>query len=204
MDVPLVAVTGGIAAGKSTVCARFGELGAHVESADELARFLQAKGSPVLDSIRERFGLGVIAADGELDRAALGRLVFDDLDARRDLESIVHPAIAREFARRRELAYAADPNAIIVYDIPLLVETNRVDEFDVVIVLSCNEDIRHERLIELRGFTPEEATSRIAAQATEEQRIAVADFVIDTGGSVPQTIAQVDAVWSDLVAAFRV
>ena len=202
--MPLVAVTGGIAAGKSTVCARFRELGAHVESADELVRFVQQKGNPVLEQIRQRFGLGVIAADGELDRAALGRLIFDDDVARRDLESIVHPAIGREFLKRRELAYSRDPNAIVVYDIPLLVETRRAEEFDVVVVLKCDEGVRNRRLVESRGMTPEDAASRIAAQATEAERLAVADFVIDTEGSLPHTLEQVDAVWSELVSAFHV
>lgn len=201
--MPLVAVTGGIAAGKSTVCARLHELGARVESADEIARFVQMKGSPVLDEIRERFGIGVIREDGEMDRAAVGRLVFDDADARRDLEAIVHPAIGREFRRRTAAHYAADENAIIVYDIPLLVETGRMDEFDSVIVLACDPSVRRERLIDLRGLTPDEADVRIAAQATEEERLAIADFVIDTSGSISATLEQVGEVWADLVSAYR-
>lgn len=196
-------MTGGIAAGKSTVCDRLRELGAHVESADDLARFVQRKGSPVLDAIRDRFGIGVIDEDGGLDRAALGRLVFEDADARRDLEAIVHPAIGVELKRRIADIYATDPNAIIVYDIPLLVETNRMDEFDSIIVLACDPDIRRQRLIELRGMSTDEADSRIAAQATEVERMQVADWIIDTGESVEDTMAQVDDVWADLVAAYR-
>ena len=196
-------MTGGIAAGKSTVCNRLRELGAHVESADELVRFVQRKGSPVLDAIRERFGIGVIDENGELDRAALGRLVFEDLDARRDLEAIVHPAIAAELANRVEVAYMADPDAIIVYDIPLLVESDRVDEFDSVIVLACDPDIRRQRLIDLRGMAPEDADARIAAQASEVDRLSVADWIIDTGESVDETIEQVDDVWADIVASYR-
>lgn len=201
--MPLIAVTGGIAAGKSTVCGRLRELGAHVESADDLVRFVQRKGSPVLDAISDRFGIGVIDEDGGLDRAALGRLVFEDADARRDLEAIVHPAIGVELKRRIADIYAADPNAIIVYDIPLLVETNRMDEFDSIIVLACDPDIRRQRLIELRGMSADEAESRIAAQATEVERMQVADWIIDTGESVEDTMAQVDDVWADLVAAYR-
>ena len=196
-------MTGGIAAGKSTVCNRLRELGAHVESADELVRFVQRKGSPVLDAIRERFGIGVIDENGELDRAALGRLVFEDLDARRDLEAIVHPAIATELASRVAKAYSADPDAIIVYDIPLLVESDRVDEFDSVIVLACDPDIRRQRLIDLRGMAPEDADARIAAQASEVDRLSVADWIIDTGESVDETIEQVDDVWADIVASYR-
>ena len=196
-------MTGGIAAGKSTVCNRLRELGAHVESADELVRFVQRKGSPVLEQIRQRFGLGVIDGDGELDRAALGRLIFEDADARRDLEAIVHPAIGEELQRRIVDAYVSDANAIVVYDIPLLVETNRVDEFDSVIVLACDPDIRRQRLIDLRGLTPEEADVRIASQASEVDRLLVADWIIDTGETVDETLEQVDDVWADLVAAYR-
>ena len=197
--MPLIAVTGGIAAGKSTVCKRLRELGAHVESADELVRFVQRKGSPVLDAIRERFGIGVIDESGELDRAALGRLIFEDADARRDLESIVHPAIQAELASRIKAITEHDPDAVIVYDIPLLVESKRVDEFDSVIVLACDPDIRRQRLIDLRRMSAEEADARIAAQATEVERMQVADWIIDTGESIEETLEQVDDVWADIV-----
>ncbi len=196
-------MTGGIAAGKSTVCNRLRELGAHVESADELVRFVQRKGSPVLDAIRERFGIGVIDESGELDRAALGRLIFEDADARRDLESIVHPAIAEELQHRIADAYAVNPGAIIVYDIPLLVETKRMDEFDSIIVLACDPDIRRQRLIDLRGMTAEEADARIAAQATEVERMQVADWIIDTGESIDETLEQVDDVWANIQSVSR-
>jgi dephospho-CoA kinase len=198
--VPLIAVTGGIAAGKSSVCNRLRELGAHVESADELVRFVQRKGSPILEAIRERFGLGVIDESGELDRAALGRLIFEDADARRDLEKIVHPAIQAELSHRIDTITANDPNAVIVYDIPLLVESKRVDEFDSVIVLACDPDVRRQRLIDLRGMNADEADARIAAQATEVERMQVADWIIDTGESLEETIEQVDDVWADVVA----
>lgn len=196
-------MTGGIAAGKSTVCNRLRELGAHVESADELVRFVQRKGSPVLAAIRERFGLGVIDELGELDRAALGRLIFEDLDARRDLEAIVHPAIQAELANRIAAITSSDPDAVIFYDIPLLVESKRVDEFDSVIVLACDPDIRRQRLIELRGMSAEEADARIAAQATEVERMQVADWIIDTGETIEETLEQVDDVWADIVDAYR-
>lgn len=196
-------MTGGIAAGKSTVCNRLRELGAHVESADELVRFVQRKGSPVLDAIRGRFGIGVIDDDGDLDRAALGRLIFEDADARRDLEEIVHPAIGAELQARIEQAYAENPDAVIVYDIPLLVETNRMDEFDSIIVLACDPDIRRQRLIDLRGMTAEEADARIAAQASEVDRLQIADWIIDTAESVSETLEQVDDVWADITDAHR-
>ena len=196
-------MTGGIAAGKSTVCNRLRELGAHVESADELVRFVQRKGSPVLGAIRERFGIGVIDENGELDRSALGRLIFEDADARRDLEAIVHPAIGAELQKRIAETYATDPHAVIVYDIPLLVETNRMDEFDSIIVLACDPDIRRQRLIDLRGMTAEDADARIAAQATEVERLQVADWIIDTGESVEETLEQVDDVWEGILSAYR-
>ena len=201
--MPLIAVTGGIAAGKTTVCSRLRELGAHVESADELVRFVQRKGSHVLDEIRTRFGLGVIDEAGELDRAALGRLVFEDADARRDLEAIVHPAIGIELHKRIAEASAINPNSVIVYDIPLLVETNRANEFDGVIALACDPEIRGQRLMELRGLSAQEAESRIAAQATEEERIRVADWVVNTEGSLQQTLDQVDAVWAEILDSSR-
>ena len=202
--MPLIAVTGGIAAGKSTVCAHFRELGAHVESADDLVRFVQRAGSPVLEQIGTRFGFGVIGSDGELDRAALGRLIFEDADARRDLESIVHPAIGLEFQRRIASTFAEDAQAIVIYDIPLLVETRRASEFDAVVVLSCPESIRRQRLMESRGLSSEDAEARIAAQASESERLAVADYVIDTSGTIEHTLSQVEDVWSELVTAYRV
>jgi dephospho-CoA kinase len=202
--VPIIALTGGIAAGKSTVALRLAELGAHVISADELVRFVQRAGSPTLTAIEQRFGLGVIDADGELDRAALGRLIFGDAIARTDLESIVHPAIGREFTSRVSEILTADPNAIIVYDIPLLVETKRADEFDGVIVLTCDPQIRHDRLVSLRELSSDEAWNRINAQASEDDRVALADWTIDSSQSIESTINQTDEVWADIATAYRV
>jgi dephospho-CoA kinase len=202
--VPIIALTGGIAAGKSTVAGRLAELGAHVISADELVRQSQRAGSPTLSAIEKRFGLGVVGSDGELDRSALGRLVFDDAIARADLEAIVHPAIGAEFASRVETIQGSDPRAIIIYDIPLLVETDRVNHFDAVIVLTCDPQIRRDRLVLLRGLSSEAAQSRIDAQASELDRVSVADWTIDTSQSIDATIAQTDALWTELSAAYRV
>ena len=202
--MPLIALTGGIASGKSTVANRLSELGAVVISADELVRHVQRPGSPTLDAIGKRFGLGVIDGDGELDRAALGRLIFDDAIARADLEAIVHPAIGIEFKARIAIITAERPDAVIVYDIPLLVETNRASEFDSVIVLMCEPQIRLERLERLRGMTKEAAQARIDAQASEEDRLALADWTIDTSKSIDSTIAQTDSVWAEVVDAYRV
>jgi len=202
--VPLIALTGGIASGKSTVANRLSELGAVVISADELVRHVQRAGSPTLDAIGKRFGLGVIDGDGELDRAALGRLIFDDATARADLEALVHPAIGVEFKARIASTTAERPDAVIVYDIPLLVETSRAGEFDAVIVLMCDPQIRLERLERLRGMTKQAAQARIDAQASEEDRLALADWTIDTSKSVDSTITQTDSVWAEVVDAYRV
>ena len=196
--MPLYALTGGIAAGKSTVAARLSELGAHVISADELVRFVQRRGSDTLAAIERRFGFGVITEDGELDRAALGRLIFDDGHARRDLEAIVHPAIGIEFHSRVAAIRETDPSAVIIYDIPLLVETNRMHEFDGSIVLVCPPEIRHARLMTHRGLSSDDAWARITAQATEDQRIAVADWTVDTSGTLEQTLERTNQLWDAL------
>lgn len=201
--MPLIALTGGIAAGKSTVAGRFRELGAHVISADELVRYVQRGGSPTLDSIRERFGVGVIDSGGELDRAALGRLIFDDAIARADLEALVHPAIGTEFRARVADIRSDDPNAIIIYDIPLLVETKRANDFDGVIVLACESEVRHDRLVSIRGLSSDEAWARINSQATEAARTEVADWLIDSNGSIDATLAHTDAVWHEIVSRYR-
>ena len=202
--MPLIALTGGIASGKSTVANRLEELGAHVISADELVRHVQRSNSPTLEAIGKRFGIGVIDSDGELDRAALGRLIFGDASARTDLEAIVHPAIGIEFTARVASIRALWPDAIIVYDIPLLVETNRAGEFDAVIVLMCDPKIRLERLERLRGMSKEAAQARIDAQASEDERLSVADWTIDTSASIESTIRQTDSIWTEIVDAYRV
>lgn len=201
--MPLIALTGGIAAGKSTVAARLRELGAHVISADELVRFVQRGGSPTLNAIRERFGVGVIDSNGELDRAALGRLIFDDGIARADLEALVHPAIGTEFRARVADIRGQEPDAIIIYDIPLLVEARRATEFDGVIVLACDPAVRHDRLVAIRGLSSDEAWARINSQATEAARAEVADWLIDSSGSIDDTIAQTDAVWHEIASRYR-
>lgn len=165
-------------------------------SADELVRYVQRAGSDTLADIERRFGFGVITDTGELDRVALGRLIFDDDHARADLEAIVHPAIGVEFRNRMAEIRAQEPDAVIIYDIPLLVETNRMSEFDGVIVLVCPPDIRHDRLVLYRGMSSDDAWARINAQASEEQRIAVADWTIDTSGTLEQTVERTDDLWN--------
>ena len=190
-----VGLTGGIGSGKSTVSERLAELGAVVIDYDRLARDSVAVGTPALEAIRQRFGDDVIAADGTLDRPALGAIVFADDAARADLEAITHPAIG-ELAVAREAGAPAD--AVVVHDHPLLVEVGVAGTCDVVIVVDVPRDLQVQRLVELRGMSEEDARSRIAAQATREERIAAADVVIDNTGSLEDLRARVDEVWADL------
>jgi dephospho-CoA kinase len=155
-------------------------------------------GTPALAEIARRFGPGVIAPDGSLDRPALGAVVFQDPDARRDLEAITHPAVRALSAARMAAAGEADADAVVVYDIPLLVESGRVDEFDRIVVVHAPREERIRRLVELRGMSPEEAERRIASQAADEDRLAVADVVVDSGVSLASTLAQTDRLWANL------
>ncbi|EIC08790.1 Dephospho-CoA kinase [Microbacterium laevaniformans OR221] len=198
--MPLLALTGGIASGKSTVARLLAQHGAVIVDADAIVRELQTPGSPVLEQIAAAFGPAVIAADGSLDRAALGAIVFSDDDARRRLNAIVHPAVAAESARRFAAAFAADPRAVVVYDVPLLVEARADDPWDLIVVAQAPASLREERLISLRGLTADEARARLASQADDGARLAIADVVIDTAGSLPETSAQVQALWARLHA----
>jgi len=187
-------LTGGIAAGKSVVSRRLAERGAAHVDADQLAREVVAPGTPGLEAIRRRFGDHVLTGAGELDRPALGALVFSDPAARRDLEAITHPAV-RELSRRRMAeAVVDDPARVVVYDVPLLVETRGAGEFDVVVVVHAPRDVRVERLVTLRGMTREEAVRRVDAQADDATRLAVADLVVDSSISLEATLARADEV----------
>lgn len=194
----LIALSGGIASGKSTIARRLASHGAVHIDADQLARAVVEPGTDGLRSITERFGSGVIAEDGSLDRAALGRRVFGDAEALQALNGIVHPAV-RELSQRliRE-AGEADPEAIVVYDVPLLVESNVPLPWDLVVIAEAPEEVRLRRMIELRGMPEEEARKRIANQASDAERRAVADVVIDTGGSEAETLRQADELWERL------
>jgi dephospho-CoA kinase len=192
-----VGLTGGIGSGKSTVSARLAEHGAVVIDADLLAREVVAAGTPGLAEIVTVFGSDVIGADGELDRAQLGRQVFGDDAARARLEKIIHPRVR---ARAAEIEAAAGDDAIVVHDIPLLVETGQAGSFDVVVVVDALPDVQVQRLVEHRAMSEEEARSRITAQAGREQRLAAADHVLSNDGSLAQLQAAVDQVWTDLSA----
>ncbi len=190
-----IGLTGGIASGKSTVARRLAELGAVVIDADVLAREVVEPGTPGLAAIIDRFGTDVLAADGRLDRARLGRLVFADPAARRDLEAIVHPAVR---ARAVEREQAAPPDAVVVQVIPLLVETQQQRNFDQIWVVDCRPEIQIDRMMARDGLTHAEAQARIAAQAGRDERLAVADVVIDSNGAKADTAAQVARAWSAL------
>lgn len=194
-----LALTGGIGSGKSTVATFFAERGATIIDADAISRAVMEPGQQVLAEVVETFGEHLLDEAGRLDRAALASIVFNDDAARERLNGIVHPAVRAESARLRENALAADPeHAVIIQDIPLLVETDQADQFDGVIVVDTHHDTRLQRLVEARGMGIEDATARIAAQATDAQRREAADWVIDNSGTLADTEAQVDAVWAQL------
>lgn len=193
----LVGLTGGIGSGKSTVSALLAARGATVIDADAITRELQAPGQPVLVAIVERFGPGVLAGDGTLDRQALADLVFgpDGGDALADLNAIVHPAVGAEIARRLEEASRGD--GVVVLDVPLLVESGR-DDMAALVVVDVDPEVALARLVEQRGMRAEDARARMARQATREERRARADVVLDNSGTREALEAQVDALWARL------
>lgn len=190
-----IALTGGIAAGKSTIARRLTELGAVVVDADALAREAVEPGSEGLASIAEAFGDEVVGVDGALDRAALGSIVFADPARRRELEGITHPAVRRLAAERMAAAEAADPAAVVVYDVPLLAESGPDHGFELVVVAHAPAATRIERMVGLRGMDRAEAERRVASQASDAERLAIADVVIDTDGTLDATLEQVDRLW---------
>jgi dephospho-CoA kinase len=201
--VYLIGLTGGIASGKSVVARRLAEHGAVHIDADGLAREVVEPGTPGLAAIAERFGASVIATDGTLDRPALGAIIFTDPVARVDLNAITHPAIQDLARDRMETAAAADPHAVVVYDVPLLVERHSEDgyhRFDLIVVVEADDETRVARLVELRGLSAEEAAARLASQASNADRRAIADVVIDSNGSLDDTLRQADELWETVSA----
>lgn len=199
----LIGLTGGIASGKSTVARRFAEHGAIIIDADQLARDVLGPGTPGLAAVLARFGRDLLRADGTLNRPRLGEHVFGRPEELRALEAIVHPAVQAEFERRLAEAVAADPDAVVVYDIPLLVEADSAHPYDLIVVVHAGREAQLERLMNIRGYDLETAERRIEAQASDDERLARADVVIDSSGSLADTVAQVDALWADRFARLR-
>ena len=191
----LIALTGGIASGKSTIARRLAEHGAVIVDADQIVRDVQAPGSPVLGRIAAEFGDEVIQAGGSLDRAALGGLVFGNPDKLARLNAIVHPAVREESTRRFAAAAEADPDGVVVYDVPLLAESRAHDPWELVVVAHAPAEVRVGRLVSERGMTEAQARARVASQATDADRLALADVVIDTAGTMADTVRQVDELW---------
>lgn len=197
-----IGLTGNIASGKSEVARLLEERGATIIDADVLARDAVAPGTPALEAIVARWGRGVLAPDGTLDRGALRRIVFSnatDLDA---LNLIVHPAVSA--LRDQRLArFRAQGATVVVYDVPLLFEANLADEFDKIVLVDAPEAIRHERLVQLRGLDPDEAERMIASQMPATVKRARADFVIENRGTMAELQQQVDELWEQLTASKR-
>ncbi|MDJ1371099.1 dephospho-CoA kinase [Gulosibacter molinativorax] len=193
-----IALTGGIASGKTTISTRLRELGAVIIDADEIARKVVEPGEPALGKIAKRFGESVINADGTLDRKALADIVFNDEEALKSLNEITHPEIGRYTQRMIAEVSAEDPNTIIVHDIPLLAENRTNYDYDFIWVADSPADVRRERLMEDRGMSAEEAQARIDAQVSDEERRMIADVVIDTTRAIPETLDQVDELFARL------
>jgi dephospho-CoA kinase len=189
----VIGLTGGIGCGKSLAAQYFAELGALVIDADQLARAAIERGSEGFDEVVSFFGDSILN-NGDIDRRALGELIFKDAEAKKKLESIVHPFVRREF---EEAVASLKGDEVLVYEIPLLVETGAQDRFDVVVTVESTLENRITRLSE-RGMRISEIEGRIAAQATREQRIEVADFLIDNDGSEDELLRQVENIWDSL------
>ena len=192
----MVGLTGGIGAGKSAVATRLAALGAVIIDGDRLAREVVEPGTPGLAEIVATFGDGMLTADGALDRAAMGRLVFGDDEARARLEGITHPLVR---ARSAELIAAAPPDAIVVNDVPLIVEKRMAGLYELVIIVFASLAVRLDRLTRLRGMTREDALARISKQATDEERHAVADIEIVNDGTPEELDAAVAAAWERII-----
>ncbi|GAA2682713.1 dephospho-CoA kinase [Streptomyces aculeolatus] len=192
-----VGLTGGIGAGKSAVSRLLASYGAVIVDSDRIAREVVEPGTPGLAAVVAEFGDGVLAADGSLDRAKLGGIVFADADRLRVLNAIVHPLVRDRSAALQE---AAGPDAVVVNDVPLLAENDLAGLYDVVVVVDAAPATQLDRLVRLRGMAEDEARARMAAQATREQRLAIADIVVDNDGTQAELAERVRKLWEELVA----
>jgi dephospho-CoA kinase len=195
-----IGLSGGIGAGKSTVSSTFGDLGGIVVDGDVISREVVEPGTEGLAKLVEAFGEQILSDDGSLNRPALAAIAFSDEAKRQTLNGIVHPLVGR---RRSELIAEAGDDAVIVEDIPLLVESGMAPMFPLVIIVNADEDLRVQRLIEHRGFSEEDARARIKAQATEEQRRAVADVWLDNTGSADELVTQARDLWHQRIVPFE-
>ena len=193
----VVGLTGGIGSGKSSVSARLATHGAVVIDADGITRELQEPGQPVLVAMVERFGAGILDADGRLDRQAVADLVFTDSEALADLNKIVHPAVGAEIAQR--MAAEVETDHVVILDVPLLVESGRSD-MAATVVVDVDPEVAVQRLVEQRGFREDDARARMARQVSREERLAQADFVVDNSGSLAELDAQIAVLWPELCA----
>lgn len=189
----VIGLTGGIGSGKSTVSALLAAKGAVVVDADVIVREVQQPGTPVFAAMVERFGPGIVAADGTLDRAAVADLVFGDGEALADLNAIVHPAVGAEIARRMEALAPTDE--VVVLDVPLLVESKNAYPVAGLLVVDVDPEVAVRRLVEHRGMREDDVRARMARQAGRAERLARADRVVDNSGTLDDLAAQVDAAW---------
>ena len=189
----VVGLTGGIGSGKSTVSALLAAKGAVVVDADAVVHELQRPGTAVFEAMVDRFGNGIVAADGSLDRSAVADIVFNDPDALADLNGIVHPAVGAEIVRRMDELSTTD--TVVVLDVPLMVESARGYPVAGLIVVDVDPEVALRRLVEQRGMREDDARARIARQASREERRARADVIIENSGSLDDLAAQVDRAW---------
>jgi dephospho-CoA kinase len=205
--MPVVALTGGVASGKTTVSEVLRARGAVIIDADLLARDAVTPGSAALEAIVARFGAGILEPEGTLNRQALGAIVFSDEQARMDLNAIVHPRVKELYTDAVATATREHPDRVLIYAIPLLSEARSADEFDVVVVVDAPSEMRVQRLVDHRGLTAEEATARVSSQAGDGERLALADVVLDASGDIDHTeraahelFDELSALWPDRLA----
>lgn len=190
-----VGLTGGIGAGKSEVSRRLADLGAVIIDADAIAREVVVPGTPGLAEVADAFGAGVLGPDGALDRGRLGEIVFADPELLGKLNAIVHPLVSE---RMLEIERSAPPGAVVVHDVPLLAENHLAGRYDVVVVVDAPPEVQLDRLARLRGMPKEHARARMDAQVSREQRMAVADIVVDNSGPLADLDRQVAGLWAEL------
>ena len=195
-----VGLTGGIAVGKSTVVSMFEALGAVCFDADRIAREVVEPGRPALRAVVDEFGESVLGADGALDRAALGRIVFADAARRARLEAILHPPIIAEQDRLAREAGGRDPDAVVIVDAALMIESGGYRRFDALIVVHCDAATQLDRLMRRSGLSRDEALARIGAQMPQAEKLRYADYAVDTSGTLDDVRPQVEAVWAELRA----